>query len=341
MSNPHLLLRDEERWYDMKKIILSFFLAAAITAPAQNNSEANDCPGWLWEISGNGLAQKSYLFGTCHGEGHNFTKEEVFSIPGLQDAFDKSQMVLFETDMNPEHMDSAVINKQAKWIADLFSKPGSEYMMPEGVYYKTLYDSIDHFNEVDNFLAKKNNDPEYWKKTPGYWFTRIGVTLFIAARRVQMVDDVLYQEVINQGKENGGLEELKDIDGTLNSMFTDTKGIDTLSMKEQADTLYRMIRNITNGTTRRMFRGFYKVYVSNDTCQMARFLAETPDISGAKASSHDKELLNDRNAAWMAIITKNIPEKTCMIAVGARHLMGAESLIAMLRRKGYTVEAVK
>ena len=30
-------------------------------------------PGWLWEISGNGLLQKSYLFGTCHGEGHNFT----------------------------------------------------------------------------------------------------------------------------------------------------------------------------------------------------------------------------------------------------------------------------
>ena len=107
-------------------------------------------------------------------------------------------MVLFETDMNPEHMDTAVINKQAKWIANLFSNPGPEYLMPEGVYYKTLYDSISHFNEVDNFLAKKNNDPEYWKKTPGYWFTRLDVTIFIAARRAQMVDDILYQAIMRE-----------------------------------------------------------------------------------------------------------------------------------------------
>jgi hypothetical protein len=52
-------------------------------------------------------------------------------------------------------------------------------------------------------------------------------------------------------------------------------------------------------------------------------------------------MLHDRNAAWMTTIKKNLPEKTCMIAVGAKHLMGASSLIVMLRREGYTVEPVK
>ena len=33
--------------------------------------------------------------------------------------------------------------------------------------------------------------------------------------------------------------------------------------------------------------------------------------------------------------------RSCMIAVGCRHLLGSESLIALLRRKGYTVEPVK
>ena len=35
--------------------------------------------GMLWEISGNGLSHKSYLFGTMHGGGHNFTQKEIFT----------------------------------------------------------------------------------------------------------------------------------------------------------------------------------------------------------------------------------------------------------------------
>lgn len=331
----------------MQKIIFLVMVALmAQTSFAQEKTDVvpdstNNNPGWLWEISGNGLAQKSYLFGTCHGEGHNFTKEEVFSFPGFQEAFDKSKMVLFEMDLNPEHVDTAALSRQTKWIADLFRNPDPKYMMPEGVYYKPLYDSIAHFNVVNKYLTNKMKDPEYWKKTPGYWFTRIGVTIFIATRRAQIVDGLLYQEVVKQGKENGGLEELEDVGGALQSLLTDTKGIDTLSMKEQADTLYRSIRKMTNGTMRRMMQGFYEAYMSNDTCQMAKHLAEFPELSGAEATSHDKELLHDRNAAWMATIKKNLPEKTCMIAVGCRHLMGASSLIAMLRREGYTVEPVK
>ena len=69
----------------MKKFLFSALLAlVTISATAQKNSDANNNPGWLWEISGNGLKQKSYLFGTCHGEGHSFTKEEVFSLTGLR-----------------------------------------------------------------------------------------------------------------------------------------------------------------------------------------------------------------------------------------------------------------
>ena len=51
-------------------------------------------------------------------------------------------------------------------------------------------------------------------------------------------------------------------------------------------------------------------------------------------------MLNDRNAAWIPVIKENIAKRPCMIAVGCRHLMGPASLIAMLRREGYTVEPV-
>lgn len=50
---------------------------------------------------------------------------------------------------------------------------------------------------------------------------------------------------------------------------------------------------------------------------------------------------NRCNVAWIPVIKKNFAEKSCMVAVGCRHLMGSESLIALLRREGYTVEPVK
>lgn len=85
----------------MKKIILFLTLSfATLTASSQNNS--GNCPGWLWAVSGNGLAQKSYLFGTCHGDGHDFTKEELLGIPGIENALKEVKVVLFEGGMNAE-----------------------------------------------------------------------------------------------------------------------------------------------------------------------------------------------------------------------------------------------
>ena len=47
------------------------------------------------------------------------------------------------------------------------------------------------------------------------------------------------------------------------------------------------------------------------------------------------------NQAWCPVIKQNIAKCSCMVAVGARHLLGRNGLIAMLRREGYTVEPVK
>ena len=49
----------------MRQVICILFSFVAIIAKAQTASN----PGWFWEISGNGLEQKSFLFWTCHGDG--------------------------------------------------------------------------------------------------------------------------------------------------------------------------------------------------------------------------------------------------------------------------------
>lgn len=118
-----------------KLLSVLIVLLTSSTAVAQDN--VADKTGWQWEISGNGLQQKSFLFGTCHGDGHQFTEEEMYSIRGLENALGKVEKVLLEggldtdTTANAESL-KAEIEKMVKWLKN----PGPEWMMPEGTYYK-------------------------------------------------------------------------------------------------------------------------------------------------------------------------------------------------------------
>ena len=119
--------------------------------------------------------------------------------------------------------------------------------------------------------------------------------------------------------------------------------IDTLPMKLQADSLYNSILSFNNGDTRREFRKMIKkldevndVYLKNDTCKMFVLLEDSLYSENFDSVKH-----RQRNITWIPIIERNIAQRRCMIAVGARHLLGDDSLIALLRRKGYTVEPVE
>ena len=319
----------------MKNIVITALLAVvSLSLPAQEEKA-----GWLWEISGNGLKQTSYLFGTCHGEGHNFTREEVFGISGLQNAFDRSEAVIFEQDFDASLQPSEEDRKFQRWMVELLSNPGPEWMMPEGSDYRQLYDDSTHFHVVDSILTTRFQDSEYWKKTPKYWLTKIGVVLFIGTRQRQALDYVLYQEAAKSNKTRGGLEETKDISGGLISTFTDTPGFDSLSVKMQADSLYKSIQDMVSGKTGRMLRSFYKAYIQNDTCAFAKFLASEPEMN--KAEKSDTFMLKGRNENWIPVIREYITQRPSLIAVGCRHLLDTYGLIAQLRKEGYKVEPVR
>jgi uncharacterized protein YbaP (TraB family) len=326
----------------MKKILSLLLLTfMAMNMTAQEGTKT----GWLWEVNGNGLAQKSYLFGTCHGDGHDFTREEVLGISGLDDALNNVKIALYEGGMNKEtsETDSAEMISELEKMKKMMKHPGPELMMPEGAYYKPLFDTVAHFNEVNNFLTYQMKDNEYWKKNPRYWLIRMRLYIAFAMRRGTPLDVVLNQETVNRGIETRYVEEREEIGGTLFSKLTDTSVIDTLSMKEQVKSLYSIVHYIINNdSVTNYFRAFADIYLKNDTCMMWNYLNEAGFVAGAESEDDNgHEILHDRNVKWIPVIMKNIAEAPCIVAVGCRHLMGRESLIALLRREGYTVEAVK
>lgn len=330
----------------MKRLTFTFLLTLiAFTVKAQNASS----PGWLWKISGNGLAQNSYLFGTCHGDGISFTDEEIYGIHGLSKALDEAQTVIFEADAKTDEQNGS--NEELKQLYRRIYNPGPEYMMPEGVFYKPLFDSVAHFNEVNKFMTHKMKDVEYWKKTPGYWCMRLMMYAFTKVRMCRSVDIALHEEAVNRGKETGGLESTSSVMGMIMSMYTDTKYIDTLSMKEQAKIIYKFVRRMDNDSLYQ-FPKLHEAYLENDTCKFYQFFGEfeeeltkwnEEDFGNGMQDKKDyqsEHLLRDRNEAWVPVIKENIAKRPCLIAVGCRHLLSNDGLIAMLRREGYTVEPV-
>lgn len=338
----------------MKRNILIALLAiVTLTCWAQEKSKVN--PGWLWEISGNGLAQKSYLFGTCHGEGHNFTNEEIYgSIYGLADAVNQAETLFLEVSDNQKL--KAELNKEDmekfKEMMDKLKNPGPESMMPEGVYYKPFFDSLSHFNEFHSFMTYKMKDPEYWKKNPSYWSMRLSLYFFTMPRKnVRTVDGAMREEFLKRGKEVGGLESSAFGFSKVLSKFMNISSLDTMSMKNQVNLVYAFSKICNNDS---LFQGntSYKNYLVNDTCYFSRCLQEGQNEMKKKIGDQtykaleesreyeNQHLLKERNEAWIPIIRENIAQRPCLIAVGCKHLMGDIGLIAMLRRKGYTVTPV-
>lgn len=339
----------------MKRQIISLLLVlAAISALGQNVSAGN--PGWLWTINGSGLPGRSFLFGTCHGDGISFTDEEIYSITGLSEALDEAKAVFFESDMSRKEI-SDEEKEEIKQLMGKIYKPGPEYMMPEGVFYKPLFDSVAHFNEVNKFMTYKMKDVEYWKKTPGYWCIRLVLYWFSKARMCRSVDSALYEEVTKRGKEIGGLETHAFGMGKLMPMFSDTESIDTLSMKEQAKIVYTFVHAFDNDSVF-LNPKLHAAYLENDTSKLQRYFEEGSqkmnirlEAMGSKGDEAKKamgemndyqneHLLRERNEHWVPVIKENIAKRPCLIAVGCRHLLSADGLIAMLRREGYTVEPV-
>ena len=54
-----------------------------------------------------------------------------------------------------------------------------------------------------------------------------------------------------------------------------------------------------------------------------------------------KTMVDDRNKAWIPLLTEQINKQSCFIAVGALHLPGEMGIIKLLRKEGYNVEPVK
>lgn len=291
--------------------LVSLGLFACKTTKQKGNVNKALDKALLWKIVGGNNTTPSYLFGTIH----MIDKDDYFLPQGLLPAFEASEKVFFEVDMNE--------------MSDVTKMMGlmKKALMKEG---KSLGDYI---NDEDYTLVKA-------------FFAKKGLPIMVLERMKPMFLDALASmdmdpEDMQNGKVKSYELELAEMAKEANKPIFGLETLDfqmsifdTIPYQVQADMLVKTVKSST--TSDSSFFDVVKSYKSMDVDGMHEsFQTEDSALKG-----HLDIFLDQRNISWIPIMKKAMHTKPCLFAVGAGHLGGANGVIRLLRKEGYKVTPI-
>ena len=259
----------------------------------------------LWKISGNGLKDDSYLFGTIH-----ITCDATLDDNTLR-ALDNTKQLYLELDMDEKSMQMQMMKLM---------------MMKDGAKLSTLL-SPEDFKILDEFMKKNLNMSA--KLFDSFKPFMISSMLFpkMLDCKSQSVESELMKITKEQNEEIFGLEKAED----------QMKVFDEISYQDQADELLKTVKDNLE-KDKKEFQEMITIYQNKDIEGMLKMMSDSDN----KITSENQDiLLNDRNKKWIPIMVKIMKDKPTFFGVGAGHLAGEEGVIKLLRKQGYKVEAVQ
>lgn len=268
----------------------------------------------LWEISGNGLKQKSYLFGTIH----TVPSKTIKKISALEQIIRKCEVGIFEiTDTDPRATDATLKAQAFPPLDSVFSL--KEYAVVDSFFIKAGYGSIkDH-----------NNDASI----SGMIQIAMGIKQFPASLTDMGIDDHILKMMIDDEKPRIQLDDPN---------VRARNEIATSSPKEDAKVLMAIIESSKQpGVLDSVFSAIdsitdIKSYRSSLTYDF--MLSKSVSLNSPETTKLNQAA--ERNLLWLPIIDRHISTQSCFIAVGIWHLRYKSGLISLLRKKGYTLKPV-
>lgn len=259
----------------------------------------------LWKISGNGLKESSYLYGTIH-----IMPKDKFSIsPTIHQAIQASEVLAMEVDLNMDF-------KTKIQIAQEMIIPGGKTL--EDIMSKADYNSVKTFC-LDSLHMKKGKFKKYIRLKPFFFSSVIA--------QEQMGKTASYEMEFNKiakkrKKPTLGLESIQFQMQTINK----------ISIEDQA----KMMLEEFGSNPTDQFDTMLNLYLKEDLDGLYELIAsETSQIP-----EFNYNFLELRNTNWIPVIQKQIALQSTFIAVGAAHLPGETGVIDLLKAQGYIVEPI-
>jgi uncharacterized protein len=287
----------------MKKVLLSLLTTGLLTfsVNAQDNS-------LLYEVTGNGLQQPSYLFGTFHLVCPN----DLVLSNATKKAMTDAQQLYLELDFD----DPALMQGMMKAMTLTDGKTVKDYL------------SADDYAILEKYFSEKlkMNPAQMSRMTP------IALTsmLYMTLLPCQMASyDLTFAQMASKDK--------KEILG-LESLDAQLAAFNKIPMEEQLKGLVDAAKKPEEAQAE--FTKFIDTYKSQDLVKLQDAMKKS-QYSGSDFSKYEDDLLNKRNQNWIPVIEKAAKEKPTFFAFGAGHLVGDQGVLKLLRARGYSVKAVK
>lgn len=285
----------------------SLLLAASLLSAAITFAQQPLAHTLLWRISGKGITKPSYLFGTMH----ILCADDALLSDSLKSAIAGCDEVYFEINMS----DIAGMMNSVKYMRMNDSKKLSDLLKPEE-YTRVK----DYFNKHASML-------------PFGMLERFKPMLISGLIEEQGMNcqtvDGMEMTIMKEGrtwhKPVNGLETAEFQAGLF----------DSIPYELQAKELVNYVDSVDENS--KMMQELVQLYKKQDLEGIDRLSKK--DESGI--NGYMDLLLYNRNRKWAKELDVLLPKKGLLIAVGAAHLPGANGVIELLRKEGYTVEPVK
>lgn len=283
------------------KLLLSLgiFLVIGFPSLAQNLDNS-----LLWRISGKGLKQDSYLFGTIHV----ICEEQFWMEPKVEKALESSQVLAMEIDMSDPNLMSEMqqlsINPGFKNIKGEFS---TEQAAALSAFLTQHYGAgLDQLGILKPFVLSS-----------------MVMVKMLPCEQQSSYEVFFTEQAKPQGKKFVGLETAAFQIGIF----------DEIPQKIQLDDLAKMV---TDSEGLDELNQLVETYLAQDLQKMYQLITDNEMFQ-----QYGDLLLKKRNENWIPKIEELIKNQSAFIAVGAGHLPSDSGVIQLLRNAGYKVEAVK
>jgi uncharacterized protein YbaP (TraB family) len=290
-------------------IVLALFCCAVpLQVFAQKPSPVPDNNGLLFEISGNGLAKPSYIYGTFH----ILCPTDIMPVEKFVPYIDRTDQLIMEIDMD----DPSETGAMAKGAAISDGRTIKDVMTPE------------QFAKVDEMFKNAiGTSVEPFKMLK----PSILAVLVITSPKMLGCSPLASYEM-NFVKV--AAEKTKPIIG-LETVAFQSKALDSRPLEKQVTSLVEMAKDPQKSADE--LKKLIQVYKEQNADKL-RSAALEQEKSDAE---FNKAIIDDRNASWIPKIETLMKEKPSFIAVGGGHLGGKPGVLNLLRSKGYTVKPIK